>query len=65
MKVLSINGQEHRVDEPDDMSLLRVLRDVLGFTGTKFGCGIPQVWLLHRSCPLFSLPPTCVCDSSL
>src|SRR5271154_1166064 len=42
MTVLSINGQSHQVDVPDDMPLLWVLRDVLGLTGTKFGCGIAQ-----------------------
>jgi isoquinoline 1-oxidoreductase subunit alpha len=42
MKVLTINGQSHQVDVPDDMPLLWVLRDVLGMTGTKFGCGIAQ-----------------------
>ena len=42
MKVLSINGQEHRVDAPDHMPLLWVLRDMLGLTGTKYGCGIAQ-----------------------
>ncbi len=39
---LLINGQAHQVDVPDDMPLLWVLRDVLGLTGTKFGCGIAQ-----------------------
>ncbi|MEA2739555.1 MAG: isoquinoline 1-oxidoreductase subunit alpha, partial [Acetobacteraceae bacterium] len=39
---LLINGQSHKVDVPDDMPLLWVLRDVLGMTGTKFGCGIAQ-----------------------
>jgi isoquinoline 1-oxidoreductase alpha subunit len=42
MKVLSINGKEHRVDVPDHMPLLWVLRDMLGLTGTKHGCGIAQ-----------------------
>jgi isoquinoline 1-oxidoreductase subunit alpha len=42
MKTLRINGQDHNVDAPDDMPLLWVLRDVLGMTGTKFGCGIGQ-----------------------
>jgi isoquinoline 1-oxidoreductase alpha subunit len=37
-----INGQTHQVDVPDDMPLLWVIRDVLGMTGTKFGCGIAQ-----------------------
>ena len=39
---LVINGERRNVDVPDDMPLLWVLRDVLGITGTKFGCGIAQ-----------------------
>ncbi len=39
---LRVNGQVHEVDVPDDMPLLWVLRDVLGLTGTKFGCGMAQ-----------------------
>jgi isoquinoline 1-oxidoreductase alpha subunit len=39
---LMINGARHDVDVPQDMPLLWVLRDVLGLTGTKFGCGIAQ-----------------------
>jgi isoquinoline 1-oxidoreductase subunit alpha len=39
---LKINGEEKSVDAPDDMPLLWVLRDLLGMTGTKFGCGIAQ-----------------------
>ena len=37
---LSINGKTHTVDVPGDMPLLWVLRDVIGLTRTKFGCGI-------------------------
>ena len=37
--VLRINGASRRVDVPADMPLLWVLRDTLGLTGTKFGCG--------------------------
>src|SRR4029078_12419660 len=37
---LSVNGKEHDVSVADDMPLLWVLRDVLGLTGTKFGCGM-------------------------
>ena len=37
-----INGNTHQVDVEDDMPLLWVLRDELGKTGTKFGCGIGQ-----------------------
>ncbi len=39
---LMINGNRHDVDVPQDMPLLWVLRDALGLTGTKFGCGIAQ-----------------------
>ncbi len=38
----SVNGQQHEVDVPADMPLLWVLRDVIGLTGTKFGCGMAQ-----------------------
>jgi len=40
MMTLRINGLEHELDVPDDMPLLWVLRDVVGLTGTKFGCGV-------------------------
>jgi isoquinoline 1-oxidoreductase alpha subunit len=39
---LTINNQARDVDVPPDMPVLWVLRDVLGLTGTKFGCGIAQ-----------------------
>ena len=39
---LNVNGAEREVDAPDDMPLLWVLRDLMGLTGTKFGCGIAQ-----------------------
>ncbi len=42
MLSLRINGEDRNVDAPPDMPLLWVLRDVLGLTGTKFGCGIAQ-----------------------
>jgi isoquinoline 1-oxidoreductase subunit alpha len=42
MATLKINGEDKMVEAPDDMPLLWVLRDVLGMTGTKFGCGIAQ-----------------------
>jgi isoquinoline 1-oxidoreductase alpha subunit len=42
MRTLVINGAPHTVDAPDDMPLLWVLRDLVGLTGTKFGCGIAQ-----------------------
>lgn len=60
MQKLMINGQEHDLDVADDMPLLWVLRDVVGLTGTKYGCGIAQcgVCTVHldgqavRSCVL-------------
>ncbi len=42
MTTLKINGEDKSFNAPDDMPLLWVLRDVLGMTGTKFGCGIAQ-----------------------
>ena len=39
MLKLNVNGKDFEADVPDDMPLLWVLRDVLGLTGTKFGCG--------------------------
>ncbi len=42
MFTLNINGQDQAVDAPPDMPLLWVLRDIVGLTGTKFGCGIAQ-----------------------
>jgi isoquinoline 1-oxidoreductase subunit alpha len=40
MVTLDINGAQHTVDVTPDMPLQWVLRDVIGLTGTKFGCGI-------------------------
>ena len=39
---LSINGKPHSIDAPPDMPLLWVIRDLVGLTGTKFGCGVAQ-----------------------
>ena len=67
---LKINGNLHQVDVEDEMPLLWVLRDELGMTGTKFGCGIGQcgACTVHlngeavRSC---SLPVTAVKDKEI
>ena len=40
MPALTVNGKSHSLDVPDDMPLLWAIRDVIGLTGTKFGCGI-------------------------
>jgi isoquinoline 1-oxidoreductase subunit alpha len=42
MIALSINGKTHNVDVEADTPLLWVLRDTIGLTGTKYGCGIAQ-----------------------
>jgi isoquinoline 1-oxidoreductase alpha subunit len=39
---ITVNGKRHDVDAPPDMPLLWVVRDELGMTGTKFGCGVAQ-----------------------
>ena len=42
MITIHLNGEARSVDASDDMPLLWVLRDLIGLTGTKFGCGIGQ-----------------------
>ena len=42
MQTLKINGTKLQMDVEDEMPLLWVLRDELGLTGTKFGCGIGE-----------------------
>lgn len=42
VKQINVNGQVHRVEVEGDTPLLWVIRDMLGLTGTKFGCGIAQ-----------------------
>ena len=37
---LEVNGESHEIDLPGEVPLLWVLRDELGLTGTKFGCGV-------------------------
>jgi isoquinoline 1-oxidoreductase alpha subunit len=67
---LSINGQSHNVDVEDDTPLLWVLRDTLGMTGTKYGCGIAQCGactvhidgVAQRSC---SIPIAAVAGSQI
>ncbi|WP_392348025.1 (2Fe-2S)-binding protein [uncultured Polaribacter sp.] len=39
---LSINGKSHAVQVQEDMPLLWAIRDIVGLTGTKFGCGVSQ-----------------------
>jgi len=42
MHELTVNGKQVQIDAPGEMPLLWALRDVLGLTGTKFGCGAAQ-----------------------
>jgi len=42
MLTLTINGEQRQFDADPDMPLLWVIRDLLGLTGTKFGCGVAQ-----------------------
>jgi isoquinoline 1-oxidoreductase alpha subunit len=46
---LTVNGTKVSVPVEGDMPLLWVIRDVLGLTGTKFGCGIGPMRRLHRA----------------
>ncbi len=67
---LNVNGQPREVNVPPDMPLLWVLRDVLGLTGTKYGCGIAQcgactVHLDGRAVRSCVLPVTAVGNRSV
>jgi isoquinoline 1-oxidoreductase subunit alpha len=62
---INVNGRVHRVDVDADTPLLWVLRDAIGLTGTKFGCGIAQcgactVYLDGRPLRSCSLPVSAI-----
>ncbi|SEI54650.1 isoquinoline 1-oxidoreductase, alpha subunit [Azotobacter beijerinckii] len=40
MITLNLNGKDHSLDVPEEMPLLWAIRDVAGYSGTKFGCGM-------------------------
>jgi len=42
LKTLTINGKNHSIEAQDDMPLLWAIRDLIGLTGTKYGCGVSQ-----------------------
>jgi len=42
MTTITINGKQHQLDVDPHMPLLWVIRDIIGLTGTKFGCGVAQ-----------------------
>jgi isoquinoline 1-oxidoreductase alpha subunit len=60
LKTLTINGKNHTIEAYDDMPLLWAIRDIVGLTGTKYGCGVSQCGAcsilidgeLARSCSL-------------
>ncbi|WDF77569.1 (2Fe-2S)-binding protein [Mucilaginibacter sp. KACC 22773] len=39
---INVNGTSHQIDADPNMPLLWVIRDIIGLTGTKFGCGVAQ-----------------------
>ena len=49
MSTLNVNGRDHTVDADPATPILWALRDTLGMTGTKFGCGAGAVRRLHRA----------------
>ena len=51
---LNVNGQDRAVDVADDTPLLWVIRETLGLTGTKFGCGMALRRLAKITYPLLS-----------
>lgn len=42
LKTLTINGKNYNIDAHDDMPLLWAIRDIIGLTGTKYGCGVSE-----------------------
>jgi isoquinoline 1-oxidoreductase alpha subunit len=56
---IRVNGGLHNVDVTGDTPLLWVLRDVLGMTGTKYGCGIAQCGACTASLSSGSQPSFC------
>jgi isoquinoline 1-oxidoreductase alpha subunit len=42
MTTITVNGKQHQVDTDPNMPLLWVIRDIIGLTGTKYGCGVAQ-----------------------
>ncbi len=42
MTTITVNGKQQQIDADPNMPLLWVIRDIIGLTGTKFGCGVAQ-----------------------
>jgi isoquinoline 1-oxidoreductase subunit alpha len=59
---ITVNGKPRTVEAPPDMPLLWVLRDLLGLTGTKYGCGVAQC----RACTVhISGVPSFACQTPI
>ena len=70
MYKLNVNGKVQTVDAEPDMPLLWVLREILGMTGTKYGCGIAQcgactVYLEGQPVRSCSIPGSAVADKNI
>jgi isoquinoline 1-oxidoreductase alpha subunit len=67
MVTLNINGKRFDADVEPETPLLWVLRDTLGLTGTKFGCGAANLRRVHGSCPTAHrcAPARCVSGCSV
>ncbi|HVW97835.1 MAG TPA: (2Fe-2S)-binding protein [Mucilaginibacter sp.] len=42
MTTITVNGEKHQINADPNMPLLWVIRDIIGLTGTKYGCGVAQ-----------------------
>jgi isoquinoline 1-oxidoreductase subunit alpha len=67
---LTVNGTVHDVDVPPDMPLLWVIRDVIGLSGTKFGCGVAQcgactVWRDGKPLRSCAIPASAVANAAI
>ena len=70
MYKLKVNGKVHEVDAEPEMPLLWVLREIIGLTGTKYGCGIAQcgactVYLDGQPVRSCSIPGSAVADKDI
>ena len=70
MYKLNVNGKTHHIDAENEMPLLWVIREEIGLTGTKFGCGIAQcgactVYLEGQPVRSCSIPGSAVADKNI
>ncbi len=70
MYKLTVNGKTHEINAENEMPLLWVIREEIGLTGTKFGCGIAQcgactVYLEGQPVRSCSIPGSAVADKNI